>query len=458
MSCVQNDLAEQSIPINSKDSTSEAKTYKHTEKKRDSLIYSVKMNQTLPDSVILNPTEPKPNEKWNEVLKSLQSKIQTFSIIPSEDNLIEGKEGTQILIPSNTFDKEKEITITLKESYSKSSYIFDCLSTQTDSGKLLETAGMVELRAYSKGNEIQLPKNKRVTIKFPVKGEKKGDFNLFNQSIRKDSIVEWKLYPNGRDGICLFEIDLKAGFDHIYLKGNRKEIDLLTQKERDLLARRLQNSVSQRFPLVVLSSEDNRINFSRQFYENDNAFFELLSKIGNHLDSLGFDLKNKFTPGLTINFTFGNPNSKIDIEKYNKIVSERDRVSKAERKQRLIKAISYYSLASESLGWINCDRFINNPNKRINMNIIAKSKNEKFMFYLKEFNGALQSSQKHRKHQIKNIPKGILGVIIALKYENQNIYIARKKVKASLKNIEDFQYELVALKNLEEKINKMAEF
>ena len=26
-------------------------------------------------------------------------------------------------------------------------------------------------------------------------------------------------------------------------------------------------------------------------------------------------------------------------------------------------------------------------------------------FYLKEFNGALQSSQKHRKHQIKNIPK-----------------------------------------------------
>ena len=74
---------------------------------------------------------------------------------------------------------------------------------------------------------------------------------------------------------------------------------------------------------------------------------------------------------------------KIDIEKYNKIVSERDRVSKAERKQRLIKAISYYSLASESLGWINCDRFINNPNKRINMNIIAKSKNEKFMFLFK---------------------------------------------------------------------------
>ena len=97
MSCVQNDLAEQSIPITRTDSTSEAKTYKHTEKKRDSLIYSVKMNQTPPDSVILNPTEPKPNDKWNEVLKSLQSKIQTFQSFPPKIILLREKKALKYL-------------------------------------------------------------------------------------------------------------------------------------------------------------------------------------------------------------------------------------------------------------------------------------------------------------------------------------------------------------------------
>ena len=51
--------------------------------------------------------------------------MKTFTINSSEDNLIQGKEGTQVLIPKNTFNYDEEVTLKLKESYSKSSYLFD---------------------------------------------------------------------------------------------------------------------------------------------------------------------------------------------------------------------------------------------------------------------------------------------------------------------------------------------
>ena len=410
------------------------------------------------DSLVKIISKKNSKTEWGYLLKTLRTKVQKFTINASEDNIIQGKEGTQVLIPKNTFNSGEEITLKLKESYSKSSYLFDCLSTQTDSGDLLETAGMIELKAYSGSEEIQLNEDKEVTIKFPIKGEKKGDFNLFNQSLRKDSIVEWKLYPNGKDGFCLFEIDIKAGLDHVHLKGNRKELTFLTQKEKDLMARRMQNSISQRFPLLCASKKNKKITFSSRFYEKDKTFYEILSKIANNLDYLGFNIKNKLKADMTINFTFGNPNSDIDIKKYNTIIAERDKLNKFEQRKRLQELYSFYTLTSNKLGWINCDRFPNNSNKLINMNILAETKYEKFIFYIKEFNGALQPFQKKRTFQIKNIPENLLGVIIALKYENKKIYISRKKVKSSLKTIKGFDYEEVSLGQIENKIEEMAKF
>ena len=457
ISCAQNSEINVIAPPNSETKTEEKEVINHKIAQTGS-IYSIYETIIKSDSSEGIISKPNTKAEWDSILRTLNTKVQSFTINTSEDNIIQGKEGTQVLIPKNTFNLDEEVTLKLKESYSKSSYLFDCLSTQTDSGDLLETAGMIELRAYSGSEEIQLSKDKEVTIKFPVKGEKKGDFNLFNQSVRKDSIVEWKLYPNGKDGFCLFEIDIKAGFDHVHLKGNRKELTFLTQKEKDLMARRMQNSVFQRFPLLCTSKENTKITFSSRFYEKDKMFYELLSKIGNNLDDLGFDVNNKLRADMTINFTFGNPNSEIDIKKYNIIIAERDRLTKFEQQKRLQEAISFYTLPSAKLGWINCDRFPNNPNRLVNMNILAETKYEKFIFYIKEYNGALQPFQKNRTFQIKKIPENLLGVVIALKYENQKIYISRKKVKSGIKTIKGFDYEEISLGQIENKVEEMAKF
>ncbi len=458
ISCAQNSEINITPPPTSEKKTKETEVIKKNKINQSDSLYSIYDTIIKLDSSVRIISIPNTKTEWDSILRTLNTKVQSFTITTSEYNIIKGKEGTQILIPKNTFNLDEEVTLKLKESYSKSSYLFNCLSTQTDSGDLLETAGMIELRAYSRSEEIQITKDKEVIIKFPIKGEKKGDFNLFNQSLRKDSIVEWKLYPNGKDGFCLFEIDIKAGIDHVHLKGNRKEFTFLTQKEKDLLARRMQNSISQRFPLLCASSEKKKITFSSRFYEKDKIFYEILSKIANNLDYLGFNIKNKLKADMTINFTFGNPNSEIDIKKYNTIIAERDKLNKFEQRKRLQELVSFYTLTSNKLGWINCDRFPNNSNKLINMNILAETKYEKFIFYIKEYNGALQPFQKKRTFQIKKIPENLLGVIIALKYENQKIYISRKTVKSSLKTIKGFDYEEVSLSQIENKIEEMAKF
>ena len=173
ISCAQNSEINVTAPPTSETKTEEKEVIKHKIAQTGSIYETIIKS----DSSVGIISKSNTKAEWDSILRTLNTKVQSFTINTSVDNIIQGKEGTQVLIPKNTFNLGEDVTLKLKESYSKSSYLFDCLSTQTDSGDLLETAGMIELRAYSGSEEIQLSKDKEVTIKFPVKGEKKGDFN-----------------------------------------------------------------------------------------------------------------------------------------------------------------------------------------------------------------------------------------------------------------------------------------
>ena len=80
------------------------------------------------------------------------------------------------------------------------------------------------------------------------------------------------------------------------------------------------------------------------------------------------------------------------------------------------------------------------------------------MFYVKSYNGALRAFPKEKNSTFFKIPENLLGVLIGIKKEKNKVYITKKKVKASEKTIEGFEYEKVAVEDLKKRVEELAKF
>ena len=129
---------------------------------------------------------------------------QTFSIDPTVEQKITGKQGTILIFPANSLvDKngntpQGKIQISLTECYDMADMIMNRLST-TSNGKMLETAGMVNVVATSNGEELQLKKESPYTVEFPKK-TKKDDFHLFYGERTADGNINWELAQDPSTG------------------------------------------------------------------------------------------------------------------------------------------------------------------------------------------------------------------------------------------------------------------
>jgi len=109
--------------------------------------------------------------------------IQSFKVLSKKEIVIKGEKGTIIRIPENAFVDTKgvtvtgEITIELIEIYTKSDMLLNNIQTISNQ-KLLETGGMIYIKAFSQNMAVTLDKNKFFTLEFPTKNKQK-DMNIF---------------------------------------------------------------------------------------------------------------------------------------------------------------------------------------------------------------------------------------------------------------------------------------
>jgi hypothetical protein len=71
------------------------------------------------------------------------------------------------------------------------------LST-TSNGKILETAGMVNINAYAGKQKLQLRSDAQLNIYFPKNGEEKNDYQLFYGEWLPNDIINWRLAGNSK--------------------------------------------------------------------------------------------------------------------------------------------------------------------------------------------------------------------------------------------------------------------
>lgn len=157
---------------------------------------------TTPTETI-NLTTDVSSSNLDNALKGLKTKKTIVTVDNSAPRNVYGKKGTVLYLPPNIFQDSKGkaytgmVRIELEECYDVSDMLAAKLST-TSNGKLLETAGMVNIKAYAGSEKLELRQGAELNIYFPKNGEKKNDYQLFYGEWLPNDIINWKLAGNSQ--------------------------------------------------------------------------------------------------------------------------------------------------------------------------------------------------------------------------------------------------------------------
>jgi hypothetical protein len=129
-----------------------------------------------------------PSQKTNEM-------IQTFVIDLKTDNVIEGKNGTVIVIPKGSFKNSKgdivtkNVNIELIEALSLDDMILANLTT-TSNKTQLETDGMIKINAKSNNEILTINKDIPIHIEIPT-NKKKNDMMVYKGIVDDKGKINW---------------------------------------------------------------------------------------------------------------------------------------------------------------------------------------------------------------------------------------------------------------------------
>ena len=121
---------------------------------------------------------------------------QTFTLSSVGENIIKGKNGTQITIPKDVLETKdgkaisnENVTIELQEFQKPMDAVFNNLSTICD-GKILETGGMFKISATYNGEELQVKNGKSLPVEMPSNNIKP-NMELYTGITNGHNATEW---------------------------------------------------------------------------------------------------------------------------------------------------------------------------------------------------------------------------------------------------------------------------
>lgn len=179
-------------------------------------------------ALILTRCSEKESSILDKELQQLSDRSQVFTINGTGDT-IETKNGTRIIFRPNTFvfsdgqEAKEPIQIEFKEVFDKSEMILNGLGTVSD-GRLLESFGMVYLRATSGGRELKIRDKASITVSIPNRRE--GYYGELFYGAEVDRSLNWEYAGKIPDTTIVEETivplsDSKASVKRTMYKFNR---------------------------------------------------------------------------------------------------------------------------------------------------------------------------------------------------------------------------------------------
>ncbi len=429
----------------------------------------------------------------DNAIEIIEFPIEEFTIKSNSDTTLFGEQGTRIFIGPNTFQfpngelVKDSIKIQLKEFYKKSDIILTELSTQSNE-RLLETGGMINIRAFTNGEEIEIYPDKRIVVHFPKEKYSYKKMNLFyaDNTSTDTSVTNWNI-----DTINLVKRTLKLGsFGWWYPSHN-------DSTGYDFIPKNFIDTGYYWNPLdfYVKSysfSEKTIREIEKTKNVNNYPDFDSWNDYGveceMYISTKGFIKSPKIVTNLSnrakreiLKFLKELPQLEAGKNKQGEIIERRgllfikpgNIVPLYETDEEYVKSFdekyakfekspiknideaefNYYIFSVGKLGWINCDRFIEFEEKTDLLVNIHESQNTKLKLVFSEIDGVLKSHFKDGKYLFKQVPIGQKATIVGINNANNQLLVAIKEITIDENPIENLKFSRITLSELKRKLN-----
>lgn len=402
---------------------------------------------------------PTKKEKKKSELQ-LSSAIQSFNINTARDTTIFGENRTRIFIPAHTFVDKKgneiteEVAITLKECYKPIDIIKEKLSTVCNH-RLLETEGMIYVEARHKNEKLQVKKGASIIVHFPKKepndkaeffyGQKDAE-GIVSWREAKEKLIEYEL--NGY-GISYYEKYAIAGrrdnFPYALqnIKLNQELLMEMFNKKASLIAK-YSFRPKQSIEVEAINSQDK--NMVKKIKSACEAYFAE-NKTNNYKDIDSFFVVYSAIPTFTKNLSSNTAyKSSFKTKYYNTTIKDMEEAE-----------LNFYIFEANELGWINCDRFIESQEKRVDFVVeTAEDFDGQVNVIFTDMKCAMAGIKKGNRYEFKNVPKNRTVKIVAMQQIDKQVSCAIEKVTISEKPVRNLLFKNMSMKELDVALEDVA--
>ena len=435
-----------------------------------------------------------------DIYKHFDKQPQLFSIRTNRDTTIVCKEGTSFKIKANSFISEKSgkevsgiVQIAVKEYYKISDIILSNLST-TSGDQILETGGMIHITAKADNENCILKQGNTIEIGFPY-SNKKDDMALFNGDW-KNNKIDWKIANTTTiNKEVVITVEKSEREEEVFVvveempefpggtNALRKYIEQNTQYPYSSLKDRIEGKVSVNFVVDRFGSANNfRIARGLNSALEKAAIYALRQmptwKPGmqrgkpvsvSYTVPVYFTLKDSVLTAEEIRKakTF---EEKIKDLKYdsksrsyiieNKFIKDFEKNVKEDNLQEItVFDVDRYVFSASQLGWINCDRFVDNNIPKVNFSLKIDGQGETIVnVVFHRYKSILPGIIEPNQISFKNVPMGEKITIVALKSVNNKILLAVKETVITDKEETDLVFQPVTMDLLKKEMEKLNKF
>lgn len=432
------------------------------------------------------PTDMSASPSLAEILYNLAPKPQKFSVNNSNGEKLTCLHGTELIIPKDAFTiNGKEIyigdlTFAVTEYYDISEIVMAKLHTVGDAG-LLESGGMVHLEAFAGNTKLELMPGKQIEIKFADEKEDMGIFYLKET----DSNSVWYAAQNVINSIEESNLDYSYSGPPAWFPGGRKEM-------QNYIKNNLKYPDLSKYPKLDGEVIISCIIDSNGFVTNsaikkslhpayDSIALKVIAEMpqwkpatqdGKFVNT-NYDIPVRFDALDRAVVQMGKKASKtkrknqdqasgeinsFTLEGMDTLTELNNTICELTQTQNGLASYSYTVLATANLGFVNCDRYIQNNVANTNVVVSFPTTGETQWSLIVNgarivINGMVEPAL--GRGEIQDIDKYLDCTIFALRNENGQLSYCLKTIKTGSKKPVELEFTQIEPSQMLEVIEKI---
>jgi hypothetical protein len=406
--------------------------------------------------------------------------VSTFEISGKTDTTLFGPQGTRVFVPKEAFvfadgtPAQGPVKMEMKELYSTSDIVLSGTSTMSGISPL-ETGGMVHLQALCEGRELVLKSGVNVIVHFPKERGESLPMDLFypSQGSSDSAVVDWSI-----DTTALVKSVLKLG-----MWGYR----WVSHDDSTAFEFKPQNFVDTGYSWNPMERYVDRFDFAEPA-RKEIAVLDRYAEVDFMIDKAGRVsrpvVKAKVSPGTRselIRFVRNLPLLEPGVDRNGTVIEREGHlgitdggmvplfrtdsayVSSFNRKyarfeREPIKSmddaeLNYYIFSVSKLGWINCDRFLEAP-ERVDFAVVGE-KAVDLKLVLKDVKGVLKPDWIAGQFVFHDVPKGAPATVIAIDRRSSELLTAIQHVTVSETPFTQLSYQPTTLSALRQELEAL---